>query len=111
MGLLFVHSEDKKYHIYRMGNKVIWILYFFLFFILLLMLPYLLKIAINSDFTLYSTFSLILLWWLIAATNFVPLWFRKWAAIGNGKKVIQTGKFSTIFQGYKGLGYEIKIEK
>ena len=110
MGLLIKHKEDSEYHIYTMRNRIIWLLHIMLVILTFIISSYTYNVYRRLDVAIYP-FVIFLLLILIGIIDFTPMWLKKISARTRGKKVIETQKGGSIFQGYRGLDFEIKIEK
>ena len=89
---------------------MLWLSYFFILFISFVASSYLWNAYKNVNITLIP-FLVFLVFILIGLIDFGPIWYKRASARMLGKKVVQTEKGGSIFQGYKGLEFEIKIDK
>ena len=75
MGLLYIHGEDKKYHIYRLRSREIYWSYFLIFFLSI----------VGSFFVIYSLLVMLVLVF-VGMGDYAPIGIKRWKTRIKGKK-------------------------
>ncbi len=104
MGIFFTHTEDNKYHIYKLRSRGL--VYSFIILGLLALFLFYYFYKVQSNITIAGIWAIILiLVMIIPSLDFFPIRARKLGARGRGNQIIEKGN------PLAGELYEIKIEK
>ena len=104
MEIIFKHTEDNKYHIYKTRSRAIAISYWLLTLVSFILASYIYNTTKNVNATLYP-FLLFLILIFGGIIDMVPMYYRQMVTFYSGRNVILQGNW--LFKN----NWELKLEK